>query len=92
MAQPRPERVPASDRERSAEQLAQEQAMAEVSDVLLNLEHTIGRAKKARRRLGSAAVQHNAALALDDAVKALESARKRLQKDTYFSGDELRLI
>lgn len=66
--------------------------MAEVSDVLLNLEHTISRARKARRKLGGAASQHNVSLALDDALKALESVRKRLQKDTYFSGDELRLI
>lgn len=91
-SEPVPMAQPHSEPGRSAEQLAQEQAMAEVSDVLLNLEHTIARARKARRRLGGAAAQHNAGLALDDAVKALESARKRLQKDTYFSGDELRLI
>ncbi|MGI9003534.1 MAG: hypothetical protein ACR2GH_18085 [Pseudonocardia sp.] len=83
---------PDSDQARSLEQIAQEQAMAEVSDVLLNLEHTIARARKARRRLGGTPSQHNAGLALDDALKALESVRKRLQKDTYFSGDELRLI
>lgn len=83
---------PDRDHARSPEQLAQEQAMAEVSDVLLNLEHTISRARKARRRLGGAASQHNAGLALEDAVKSLETTRKRLQKDTYFSGDELRLI
>jgi hypothetical protein len=66
--------------------------MAEVSDVLLNLEHTIARARKARKRMGVSVAQHNAGLALDDAVKSLEAARKRLQRDTYFSGDELRLI
>lgn len=66
--------------------------MAEVSDVLLNLEHTLGRARKARRRLGTTAAEHNARLALDDVIGALDVARKRLQKDTYFSGDELRLI
>ena len=66
--------------------------MAEVSDVLLNLEHTIGRARKARRRLGTSPAEHNARLALDDVIGTLDLARKRLQKDTYFSGDELRLI
>ena len=77
---------------RSAEQVAHERAMAEVSDVLLNLEHTLARARKARKRLGLSAAEHNARLALDDAVGSLDDARKRLQKDAYFSGDELRLI
>ncbi len=77
---------------RDAEQLAHEQAMAEVSDVLLNLEHTLARARKARRRLGATAAEHNSRLALDDAIVSLDAARKRLQKDAYFSGDELRLI
>ncbi len=76
---------------RSAEQVAEERAMAEVSDVLLNLEHTLARARKARKRLGSGVEGHNARLALDDAVKVLEVARKRLQQDAYFGGDELRL-
>lgn len=62
MAQPHVEQT-----ERDADQLTHERAMAEVSDVLLNL-------------------------ALDDVVGALDAARKRLQKDVYFSGDELRLI
>lgn len=66
--------------------------MAEISDVLLNLEHTLARAKKARNWLASGVEGHNARLALDDAVKALEVARKRLQQDAYFGGDELRLI
>ncbi len=76
---------------RSAEQIAEERAMAEVSDVLLNLEHTLARASKARKRLASGVEGHNARLALDDAVKALEVTRKRLQQDAYFGGDELRL-
>ncbi len=62
MAQPHVEQT-----ERDADQLTHERAMAEVSDVLLNL-------------------------VLDDVVGALDAARKRLQKDVYFSGDELRLI
>ncbi len=78
--------------ERDPDQLVYEQAMAEVSDVLLNLEHKLARARKAQRRLGVTAAEHNARLALDDVIVALDSARKRLQKDAYFSGDELRLI
>lgn len=66
--------------------------MAEVSDVLLNMEHTIGRARKAVRRLGTSPEEHNARLALDSVIGTLDAARKRLQKDAYFSGDELRLI
>ncbi len=85
MAQPEPSA-------RSAEQIAEEQAMGEVSDVLLNLEHTLARAKKARKRLAGGIEGHNARLALDDAVKSLEVARKRLQQDAYFAGDDLRLI
>lgn len=87
MAQPHPGASARSDA-----QLAEERAMAEVSDVLLNLEHTLARAKKARKRLASGVEGHNARLALDDAVKSLEAARKRLQQDAYFAGDDLRLI
>lgn len=87
MAQPHPGASARSD-----EQLAEERAMAEVSDVLLNLEHTLARAKKARKRLASGVEGHNARLALDEAVTSLEIARKRLQQDAYFAGDDLRLI
>lgn len=83
---------PAHGSDRSAEQVTHERAMAEVSDVLLNLEHALSRARKARNRLGLTAAEHKARLALDDVIGSLDQARKRLQKDTYFSGDELRLI
>ena len=66
--------------------------MSEVSDVLLNIEHAITRAKKAKKRLGSAPEENNAQLALSDAIKSLEQSRARLQKDTYFGGDKLRLV
>jgi len=66
--------------------------MTEVSDVLTNVEHAIVRAKKARTRLGSSPEEHNAQLALADALRSLEAVRKRLQRDTYFGGDELRLV
>lgn len=77
---------------RSEEQVAHERAQGEVSDVLLNLEHTIARAKKAAKRLGDTPQEHNAKLALGEAQAALEAARTRLQKDAYFSGNELRLV
>lgn len=77
---------------RSIEQATHERAMADVSDILLNLEHTIARAKKAAKRMGDAPEEHNAKLAIAEALVALETARKRLQKDTYFAGDDLRLI
>lgn len=77
---------------RSDTQAAHERAMSEVSDVLVNIEHSIGRVRKARKRLGDGPEEHNAQLALADALKTLEQTRQRLQKDTYFAGDELRLV
>lgn len=58
--------------------------------MLLNLEHTVARAKKAHKAVSKDGVDANAELAL--AVKDLERVRKRLQQDTYFVGDSLRLI
>ncbi|MCD2191371.1 hypothetical protein [Actinomycetospora soli] len=66
--------------------------MNEVSDVLLTVEHALSRARRASKRLGDSPEEHNAKLALADTVKSLESARARLQKDTYFGGNELRLV
>lgn len=77
---------------RSEQQVAHERAMTEVADVLLNVEHAIARAKKATKRLGDAPEEHNAKLALADALERLEAARRRLQKDAYFSSGELRLV
>ncbi|MEW2484473.1 hypothetical protein ABQF35_28255 [Mycobacterium syngnathidarum] len=77
---------------RSAAQAAHELAMSEVSAVLTNLEHTIARVQKARQRLGDSAEEHNAVLALGEALKDLRRTRDRLQKDAYFGGDELRLV
>jgi glutathione S-transferase len=77
---------------RDDSQQARERAMTEVSDVLVNVEHAITRAKKARTRLGDSPDEHNARLALVDALRSLEAVRKRLQRDTYFGGDELRLV
>jgi hypothetical protein len=66
--------------------------MGEVSDVLTNLEHTIARARRALKTLGDDPEERNARLAVADALTSLEAVRKRLQKDTYFAGGDLRLI
>ncbi len=60
--------------------------------MLLNLEHTLARAKKAQKIVAKDGVDSNAELALGVAIKDLERVRKRLQQDTYFAGDSLRLI
>lgn len=80
------------ENERSAKQIAHEQALGEISDVLLNLEHTISRAKKARTRVRKAGGDNNVELALVDAITDLERSHKRLMQDTYYAGDSLRLI
>ncbi len=77
---------------RSEAQAAHELAMSEVADVLVNIEHAIVRARKAKKRLGGGPDERNAQLALADVVKDLERVRTRLQKDAYFGGDELRLV
>lgn len=78
--------------QRSAEQAAHERAMGEVSDVLLNLEHAVARAKRAQKVVGKSGGEGNVELALADATRDLERVRKRLMQDTYFAGDALRLI
>lgn len=83
--------TPAHD-PRAASQAAHERAMSEVADVLVNVEHALARARKAKKRLRTSAEENNAQLALGDAIKSLENVRSRLQKDAYFSGDELRLV
>lgn len=78
--------------QRSAERAALESAAGHVSDVLLNLEHTLARAKKAQRLIAKDGVDTNAELALGQAIKDLDRVRKQLQQDTYFTGDSLRLL
>lgn len=82
----------ASQGERSAEQAAHERALGEISDVMLNLEHTIARAKKALTRVRKSGGDNNVELALVDAIADLERSHKRLMQDTYYAGDSLRLI
>jgi hypothetical protein len=83
--------TPAHD-PRSEAQAAHERAMSEVSDVLINVEHALARAKKAKKRLGASPEESNALLALGDAIKSLEQVRTRLQKDAFFAGNEMRLV
>lgn len=84
-------RQPAAD-QRSADQAAQERAAAQVSDVLLTLEHALARAKKGLAQVKKDGADRNAELALADTVKELERLRKRLLQDTYIAGDAVRLI
>jgi DNA repair photolyase len=77
---------------RPRDQVNHERAMGEVSDVLLNLEHTLNRTRKALKVVAKTGTEINAELALTVAVKDLERLRKRLLQDTYFAGDALRLI
>jgi len=77
---------------RAAAQVSHERALGEVSDVLLNLDHMIARAKKARALVAKDADARNVELALGVLVKELERARKRLMQDTYYAGDALRLL
>ena len=86
----RPEPIP--DAVRTDEEIALERAKAEVSDVLLNIEHALDRAKRARKNVAKAGVDNKAELALAEAAAGLERLRKRLLQDTYFAGDNLRLM
>lgn len=78
--------------ERSAMQVARETALGEISDVLLNFEHTISRSKKALTRVRKLGGDHNVELALIEAIADLERTHKRLMQDTYYAGDSVRLI
>lgn len=78
--------------DRTPDQIAMERAAGEVSDVLLNLEHALSRAKRAVKTVAKDGVDTNAELALKDLIVSLERSRKRLQQDTYFAGDAVRLI
>ncbi|WP_309617298.1 hypothetical protein [Salinibacterium sp.] len=83
---------PASDNHRSPQQAAHEQALGEVSDVLLNLEHTLARSKKALVRVRKSGGDNNIELALTEMIADLERSHKRFMQDTYYAGDSLRLI
>lgn len=69
-----------------------ETVMGDVSDVLLNIEHALSRAKKARNVAAKHDEEINSKLALDEAITSLEKTRKRLMQDAYYRQDALRLI
>lgn len=82
---------PVSDR--SPDQVARERAAGEVSDVLLNLDHTLTRARRAQKTVTKDGAEPNAALALGTLIHDLQRIRKRfLQEAVYASTDELRLM
>ncbi|MBX3088663.1 MAG: hypothetical protein KF742_09230 [Cryobacterium sp.] len=78
--------------QRSPQQIAHENALGEISDVLLNLEHTIDRSKKALARVRKAGGDSNVEIALVEALADLQRVHKRLMQDTYYAGDSVRLI
>jgi hypothetical protein len=80
-----------ADSDRSPERAARERAAIQISDVLLNLEHTLARARKGHKVIAKDGVDMNAELALSDLIKDLDRLRKRLTQDTYFASDD-RLI
>ena len=78
--------------EPSGEGSPSEDAMGEVSAVLLNLEHTIARAKKGLIKVRRAGGDANVELALQVAITELTKQHKRLMQDTYYAGDAIRLL
>jgi hypothetical protein len=80
------------EEKRSPQEVAHETALGEISDVILNLEHSIARAKKALIRVRKAGGDNNVELALIDTIADIERVHKRLMQDTYYAGDSLRLI
>lgn len=78
--------------ERTPAQVAQEAAMREVADTLLNIEQAIKRADRARRTVAVSGREPNVEVALSAAVDQLEQVRKDLFQGAYFGGDQQRLI
>lgn len=84
--------IPASENHRTPEQIAHKRALGEVSDVLLNLEHTRARARKALATVRKTGGDNNIELALTELIADLERTHRRFMQDTYYAGDSLRLI
>ncbi len=82
----------AGDARQTQSEAAHEKVMGEVSDVLLNIEHSLTRAKKARTSAAKVGDENNTKLALDEAIASLEKTRKRLMQDAYYRQDALRLL
>lgn len=73
--------------ERSEEQILEERAASHVSDVLLNLEHTLDCARRGLKVVTKDGADVNAQLALADLIKDLERVRRRFTQDTYYAVD-----
>lgn len=74
----------------AAEQVLRERAAGQVSDVLLNIEYAIAKARKGHKIVAKDGIDRNAELALAETARELEKLRKRLMQDTYFAvGDRL---
>lgn len=78
--------------DRDPDQVARERAAAEVSDVLLNLDHTLARARRAQKIVRKDGADRNAELALEAVIGDLQRIRKRLTRDAVYAGDDLRLM
>ncbi|GAB2941621.1 hypothetical protein GCM10027280_32730 [Micromonospora polyrhachis] len=81
-----------SDLERTPEQAAREAGLREVSDVLLNIEQAIKRADRAQRTVSMTVGCDDLARMLTTASRNLETARKDLFQNAYFSADEPKLF
>lgn len=77
---------------RTPEQVRHEDASAHLSDVMLNVEHALARARKARKAVAKSGNEENIELALADCVTELEKVRRRLMQDGYFGSDTIRLV
>jgi hypothetical protein len=76
----------AADASRTSGEVAREQALGYVSDVLFNLDAAIARAKKGAKAVTSAGdEQRNVELALLEFGEAARQVRKRLVQDTYYA-------
>lgn len=76
----------------SVDQARHEAAAAHLSDVMLNVEHALARARAGQKAVAKAKGEENIELALADCVKELEKVRKRLLQDGYFGSDTIRLV
>lgn len=88
----RPVIDPESTAERSADDAAQERALHEVEQTLLNIEQAIHRADRGRKTIPLDSEQRNLRVALDRTIEQLEAVRKELFQSGYFGGNQQRLM
>lgn len=92
MSRPMSQPVSQSASDRDPEQVARERAAGEVSAVLLNLDHTLARARRAHKAVVKDGADRNAELALGAIIAELQQVRKRFMQDAVYAGDDLRLM